>query len=339
MGDGATPPTIPDDSTNSYDGTMVNMSSSNFVDGVPGAFSYGFSTYSLYFNGSNEYISFGDRLDFDHDEPFSLIGWFKVNNDSGAIVSKLNATPTGYAMWLSGGVGPGTLRFDLWGNATHKIQVSTSTLDWDDGLWHFCAMTYDGSGVASGVSIYIDGVQQSTSTGSNTLSGMTTINNDELNIAGYNNGTGLINGYIDGVAIYDKELSSPEILDIYNNGPGDLRLLSSAPDLVGWWRLGEQPRHGSMVNMDATNFRDDIPILGLPGSLLEGGTGGFIGTLSINEATAYLIMQAKDSITGAIYSWEVRYPDMEGKYYPGPNSPTEIAIRSIYDYRGRRRVS
>jgi hypothetical protein len=35
MGDGATSPTIPDDSTNSNDGTMTNMDATNFVGGAP----------------------------------------------------------------------------------------------------------------------------------------------------------------------------------------------------------------------------------------------------------------------------------------------------------------
>jgi hypothetical protein len=79
--------------------------------------------------------------------------------------------------------------------------------------------------------------------------------------------------------------------------------------------------------------------MGLPGNFLAGGAESFIGSPSINESYSYLLMQAKDSVTLALYTWEVQFPDMSGKYYPGPNSPIEIAIRSIYDYRGRRRAS
>lgn len=96
---------------------------------------------------------------------------------------------------------------------------------------------------------------------------------------------------------------------------------------------------GLMVNMDASNFEEDAPEPGLPGNFLEGGAAGFVGSFSIQEASSYLVMQAKDSVTSAIYTWEVKYPDMTGLYYPGPNSPTEIAIRSIYDYQGRREAS
>jgi hypothetical protein len=96
---------------------------------------------------------------------------------------------------------------------------------------------------------------------------------------------------------------------------------------------------GNMVNMDASNFENDAPEPGLPGNFLEGGAEAFNSSLSIGEAASYLVMQAKDSVTFAIYTWVVQYPDMVGRYYPGPNSPTEIAIRSIYDYQGRREAS
>jgi hypothetical protein len=49
-------------------------------------------------------------------------------------------------------------------------------------------------------------------------------------------------GYLDEMAVYDKELSAAEVTAIYNGGvvPNDLRALSSDPNLVGWWRMGDQ---------------------------------------------------------------------------------------------------
>lgn len=42
-----------------------------------------------------------------------------------------------------------------------------------------------------------------------------------------------------------------------------------------------------------------------------------------------IVMQATDSITANVYSWQVLEPDFAGKYYPGPNSPTKIAMRMV----------
>lgn len=97
--------------------------------------------------------------------------------------------------------------------------------------------------------------------------------------------------------------------------------------------------NGTMVNMSSSNFEPDAPEPGVPGNFLAGGAENFVSSLSIDEADSYLVMQAKDSGTLAIYTWTVRFPDMLGKFYPGPNSPTEIAVRSIYDYKSRRRAS
>jgi hypothetical protein len=56
-------------------------------------------------------------------------------------------------------------------------------------------------------------------------------------------------------------------------------------------------------------------------SSIGGGGAGMLNTY---------IMEAKDSITGAIYNWSVNSsPDFVGAGYPGPNLPTQIAIRSI----------
>lgn len=46
--------------------------------------------------------------------------------------------------------------------------------------------------------------------------------------------------------------------------------------------------------------------------------------------TVFYIMQANDSVTGTRYDWTVpSVPDRAGTYYPGPNSPTNIAVAGI----------
>lgn len=50
------------------------------------------------------------------------------------------------------------------------------------------------------------------------------------------------------------------------------------------------------------------------------------GTLSV---TQQYLMQAWDSITNTQYDWLVPQPDFAGAYYPGPNSPVNIAVAGI----------
>jgi hypothetical protein len=50
------------------------------------------------------------------------------------------------------------------------------------------------------------------------------------------------------------------------------------------------------------------------------------GTLIVTQA---YLMQAWDSVTNQQYDWLVVSPDWTGIYYPGPNSPVNIAVAGI----------
>jgi hypothetical protein len=47
----------------------------------------------------------------------------------------------------------------------------------NDGKWHFLVATYDGSGEAGGIQLYVDGSAVATSMLASTLNGLTTLNN------------------------------------------------------------------------------------------------------------------------------------------------------------------
>jgi hypothetical protein len=61
----------------------------------------------------------------------------------------------------------------------------------------------------------------------------------------------------------------------------------------------------------------------LPGMIDVGWAPG------IGEASIEVVMQAKDSVFGDVYTWTVPVPDFAGEHYPGPFNPTQIAIRAI----------
>ena len=50
------------------------------------------------------------------------------------------------------------------------------------------------------------------------------------------------------------------------------------------------------------------------------------GTLSV---TQMYLMQAWDSVTNQQFDWLVESPDWSGAYYPGPNSPNNVAVAGI----------
>ncbi len=76
--------------------------------------------------------------------------------------------------------------------------------------WTHVCFTYDGSGTASGVKIYFDGVEQPTTTiGTFPTSGV--LNNVDLLIGSRFTGDFKMFGQLDDIRIYSKELTVSEV--------------------------------------------------------------------------------------------------------------------------------
>ncbi len=99
--------------------------------------------------------------------PFSLEGWFRATGGQvvagpGATLFSVNGTGNqGYDVFIAGGGVGNVTRFYLIGGttATHFIEQDLSVVgDYTDGDWHHQIITYSGSGLASGVGGYLDGV-------------------------------------------------------------------------------------------------------------------------------------------------------------------------------------
>jgi len=235
MGEGATAPTIPDDATNDNDGTMVNMGATNFVDSIAGSW---FSSKSLLLDGSNEYVTMGDVLDFDFDDAFSISFWFKSTDIEAYLVSKLETIPgnRGYGVALTT---PGKLAFSLISTGGSLFSQLITDDTFTDGRWHHVVCTYTANtpGAAADMNIYVDGVDVPTTVGSSTLGSNTMVNSAPFNLGSRTNGAVPFAGNIDEAAVYDRALRQVEVMALYNEGvPPDLSTLGTATDLVGWWR-------------------------------------------------------------------------------------------------------
>jgi len=171
---------------------------------------------ALDFDGSNDYVGMGDVIDFERTDTYTLAAWISTTMTApGAIIAKMNIANSykGYDMILESG----SIEAHLINNwaADNAIKVEASTLV-NDGAWHHIAVTYDGSSSASGLKIYIDGNQETTTIAKDSLSG-TTINSDELRV-GTRVGHIPFNGKIDEVKIYSCALDASEILAEYQAG-------------------------------------------------------------------------------------------------------------------------
>ena len=205
-----------------------------------------YSNYSLSFDGAtyidctdNDMFSFGNDTT---DSPFSVSFWTKLNSVSGTqpFLSKDTTSPNReWAISIFSDSSNGVRIFlkNQGGDSQQSIDSSTALTT---GVWYHITTTYDGRGgsdAADGLSIYINGsLDTPTNIAKATYTAMSNTT-APVYIGKYS--TSEINGKIDETAIFNTELTSAQVLEIYNNGrPKDLSTFSgTAP--ISWWRLGE----------------------------------------------------------------------------------------------------
>ncbi len=99
--------------------------------------------------------------DFERDQKFTMAAWVKLSPDAmgGALIARMDdpGAYRGWDMWFEGGR-PGTHIIHNWPENSIKV-VSKKALE--ANKWTHVCITYDGSSKASGVTIYLDGEQQS----------------------------------------------------------------------------------------------------------------------------------------------------------------------------------
>lgn len=231
---------------------------------------------SVTFDGSNDFATGGNILSHECSTPFSFAFWTKITDRFNFILSKRDNTANsrGYSMYITSS---GLLEVCLCNTSgSSEILVYSDTVVYTAN-WRHIVVSYTGSGLASGVSIVIDGVQDTTSVGSDTLGTNTIVNAAEFNLSGRTNGdSGAFEGSLYEVGAYNKALSLVEAQEVYNSGvPEDLQTLSTSADLTSYWKMGNgdtfptlADNAGSndltMTNMAADNIVFDSPYMNLP---------------------------------------------------------------------------
>jgi hypothetical protein len=165
-------------------------------------------------------------FNFDVSDPFSIDLWFNPVDTSinSILVSKWKpndgvTTARGYyfGLILLGSPSRIKLRFSFFKTNIEFIATNIEEVI-SDNTWYHAVLTYDGSGNASGVNFYLDGsLRTKTVTRDNLISPATTDVN--LQVGGQGNPTvGFFgfNGYISNAKVYNRELTSSEVLINYN---------------------------------------------------------------------------------------------------------------------------
>lgn len=208
------------------------------------------------------WLAAGTALNFENSQAFSASAWIKGTTQDSAIIGDMTQSegPRGWELHVgttenggSAGSVAVLLANDYPAVALH-VNASANVLD---NQWHHIAFTYDGSSLAAGVKIYIDGALVATTVGLDTLGG--SIANNE--VAGLNIGTRMdgamhtFTGGIDEVALFDHVLTAGEMTSIFQNGVESV----SFPKI-----LATVPQAGQSVDVLTTaDVRFSFPVSGV----------------------------------------------------------------------------
>jgi hypothetical protein len=161
----------------------------------------------------------GNQGDFERDQAFSYGTWARAagNNAYSSLIARMDEATAyqGWDLWQNGDRFAVHLVNSWPGNA---IKVQTSEPSVKPGEWQHVFMTYDGSGKAGGIRLFINGKQVKTRVESDSLSASirTSV---PLKLGQRSAGQFFENGSLQDVRVYARRLEATEVENLFKNGP------------------------------------------------------------------------------------------------------------------------
>ena len=274
-----------------------------------------------------------------------------VNTTAGAVYQRFfNRDRTGgtnrdWFIWKDNFYGGGDrMMFSVFNtsNVALSIRITGSTdpqgdpiIPVNDGKWHHIVGVYDGTET---IELYTDGVLQ----GTNTSAGHGAINTtSRVAIGGYNNGSAIgsgagdFNGDLSNAQIWNTNLSSAEVVTLYNNGvPLLTGTQPETANLKGWWKMNVDTS-----NWDGSDWTISNSSANYTNSLQFNGTSSYIDTSSFTTSgddvtisiwlNAINISASSPSTTGALVYGDANnfiYYNVNEVIYAKINGSTSILV-------------
>ncbi len=196
-----------DESGNGYDGTVSGAALTTNR--------FGEADSAYYFDGVDDRIDLPSApLNFERTNSFSQSLWIKTSDDdTGNIILAKMASDSSYRGWCLA-MNNGLLSTYLMSSGTAQNRVRVDGTTWiNDNQWHHLVVTYDGSSLASGVVVYIDGGLEDSVIAADTLTG--TILNSVTPTIGSRSSESYYEGSIDDIRVYGRTLSAAEVQVLY----------------------------------------------------------------------------------------------------------------------------
>jgi hypothetical protein len=163
---------------------------------------------------SKSYVELGDCADFDRSVAFSYGAWVNLpGNAKGAVIAKMDEQTgdRGYDLQIEGGSASVTF-----GTSKSKLVKVRTKARLKAGEWQHLFVTYDGSGKATGLKIYINGTAAALEVANDNL-GNSIRNNVPLRVGRRNVRAALRGGAVDDVRIYQRALKPEEVAALVEN--------------------------------------------------------------------------------------------------------------------------
>lgn len=153
----------------------------------------------------------GDLADFELNQKFSFAAWVKPNKNgsTGAILARMDVAQQhrGFDFWYENR-NVGVHIIDAWPDSAIKVITEKPALK--EGSWSHVVATYDGSGKASGVKLYVDGNLQNTKVASNTIKSDASIRAKTPLRIGQRSVEQVFDGAVQEVRVYGRDLNGLE---------------------------------------------------------------------------------------------------------------------------------
>lgn len=235
---------------------MIGLYSANSQAITEAPFSFG---NALQFDGVNDFVSFGGANALaDPNSAWSFGGWFNLTNFSNSfpIIARLKSgiANNPFAIFFSNS---GSYRDLTFGSVSTFVRRKVSISSFLGNYVHL-VITYNGLGstTQSNFTVYINSVATATS-----ASGALANSNDSSRLS--EAGLPFI-GKQDEVAFWQQELTSVQVLNLYNSGNGNFADVDVTP--LVWFKMNESGTDTTAVNSGSGGSTYDGTLNNFPAS-------------------------------------------------------------------------
>ncbi|MDW3194901.1 MAG: LamG-like jellyroll fold domain-containing protein [Cytophagales bacterium] len=209
------------------------------------------------FDADNDYIDVADADAFTFgngttDSPFSIETWVRIDNTAEfTMISKKSGGLAAGEWYMGSGTG-GQYHVTLWDeSAGGSVYQQTAAGLFTAGEWYHLAFTYDGSGSANGLTLYVDGIASNDGTGGSGSYTAMENTTSSVQFGVVTNTFSNLDGALDEIRIWSDERTEQEIRDNMNRKLD----VANESNLIAYYQFNTGIAGGTNTGVDVLTDR------------------------------------------------------------------------------------